>query len=87
MTLITTENYNEKMNDRSFKDFLNSLPHPLREMDDSGYTYLDYIQYKTKKHKRPVLRLLAEINAVIEKTGKVYQYSLRNKSQSEKLRF
>lgn len=75
MELLTKENYNERMRDRSFVDFLNAQPHPVKEMDDSSYTYYDYILYKTKHHERVVQRVLDEINGVIAGTGEIKQWN------------
>lgn len=75
MEHLTKDNWNEQIKNQEFRDFLSSQPHPVQEMDDSGYTYLDYVLFKTKQFNRPIVKIMDEINKVIDSKGKIYQWS------------
>lgn len=63
--VLTEENYDELMAKREFIDIIVQMKHPVKSMDESGYTYYDYAVYKRRKHKRPVKHVIDEINVFL----------------------
>lgn len=73
MNPVNKENFYEKLEQREIKDILSDEKHRCRELDDMGYTYFDYVLFKTKQSKRPLQRIIDDINAILLK-GKHIQF-------------
>lgn len=71
--VFSKENFYELLENREVRDLLIAEKHPFRKMDASGYTYLDYVLYKTKQRKRPLQKIIKEINLLVAK-GKHIEY-------------
>lgn len=64
---FTVENFDRLIERRDVRDELSKLPHPFPQMDNAGHNFFDYAVYKRKKHQRPVLHIIKEINEYFRK--------------------
>lgn len=71
--VVTKKNFYEVIENREVRDVLIQEKHPVRGMCKSGYTYLDYVLYKTKKTGRPLVKIINEMNDLFSK-GKHIEY-------------
>lgn len=71
--IFTDENFEELLAKREVKDVLIQEKHPFRQMDRSGFTYLDYVLYKTKQRGRPLKKIINELNGIFQ-SGKHIEY-------------
>lgn len=60
--LVNEQNFDELIKQREVIDILTSAKHPVRSMDDSGFTYYDYAVFKRRKHKKAPTHVISEIN-------------------------
>lgn len=62
--IVTEANFDELIQMREVIDILTSIKHPVRSMDDSGFTYYDYAVFKRRKHGKAQQHILDEINII-----------------------
>ena len=62
--ILTVQNFDELIKQREVIDILTGVKHPVRLMDDSGFTYYDYALFKRKKHGKAPSHVISEINTV-----------------------
>lgn len=61
---ITETNFDELIKLREVIDILVGEKHPVKGMDESGYTYYDYAVFKRQKHGKPPTHVIGEINLI-----------------------
>lgn len=71
---ITQLNFDELIKNREVIDLLNGLKHPVKAMDESGFTYYDYAIFKLRKHGRVPEHVLNEINIYFQGADITYIY-------------
>ena len=69
--IITEKNVKKMVSERWLRDILNNQKHPTKRMDESGFTYLDYVLYRIKQD-RSLKKISDDINQVLSGSDIVY---------------
>lgn len=69
---VTKDNFNEIFTKPETKEILLNTIHPIQRMDESGFTYYDYILFTLKKNGKPNSYIIRDLNLILN--GKTINY-------------